>query len=104
MTKEPTVTLGDKTYKVMPMNFKTLIKISPLLKSLEKVTASALPDQEDFENIVNIIVYALERANPDINFDIVADNLDMKNIMGVLADIMKASGATNMGEAKAVSQ
>ena len=29
------IKLGDKTFTVAPMNFKTLIKVSPLMKSFE---------------------------------------------------------------------
>lgn len=106
MTQAATVFLGGKEYTILPMNLKTVIAVSPLLKSLEKVTQQVdeLPEQKDFENIVQIIFLALKRGNPDITFDLIAEELDMRNMLIVLESIMTASGAVRRGGVKAGNQ
>lgn len=104
MTSEPKLFLGNKEYVVLPMNLKTVIAITPLLKSLEKITAKAeLPEQCELQDVVKIIFLALKRGNPDITQDELEENLDMRNMFIALQTIMSASGAVQTGEAKAGS-
>jgi len=102
MTTKDTLVLNNKEYVVLPLNLKTIIEISPLLKSMENITAEKMPTTEDFKNITQIVFSALRRGNPEITFDEVAEGLDMQNMMQALTVIMSVSGAVNRGEVKAV--
>lgn len=99
------IILGGKEYTVPPMNFKTLIKASPLFKSLEKLGTRQMPSEEDFTNIVTLLQMALQRNYPEITFDEVAESLDLTNIQTIMTKIMMDSGAQkSSGEAMADSQ
>ena len=94
------IELGGVKYTVAPMNFATLIKVTPLLKSFAAL-GNKQPNEEDFKNIVTIMQLAINRNHPEVTFDMVAESLDMVNMSEIMAKIMSTAGTVNKGEAQA---
>ena len=101
MSDTPKITLNGKEYEIMPMNFATLMKVAPKLKSLAAFAPGQFPGEEEFRDIVLIIQLALKRAAPAITFDEVAEGLDMANIHEIMGSVMRSAGAESAGGAKA---
>ncbi len=97
------ITLGDKQYTVAPMNFSTLIKVAPMLKSFAALGNKIAPSEDDFRNMVTVLLLAIQRNHPETTFDEIAEALDMNNIGTIMVKVMGASGTVTKGEEAAVS-
>lgn len=95
------IKLGDKVFTIAPLNFITLKKVAPLLKSFEKLDGKTMPEAEDFDAMITIIHLAIKRNHPEVTSDEIGELLDMQNVMEVITKIMGASGSKSAGEAKA---
>ena len=95
------IKLGDKVFTIAPLNFATLKKVAPMLKSFEKLDGKTMPSEADFDAMITIIHLAIKRNHPEVTTEEVAEMLDMQNIMETISTIMGASGSKSAGEAKA---
>jgi hypothetical protein len=98
----PTITLGTKVYTIAPLNFATLKKITPLLTSFKAIGKN--PSTEDYDNMVKVIWYALQRNHPRISLKEVEEGLDISNINSITATTMGAGGGMTAGGATADNQ
>ena len=96
--------LSGKKYIVPPMNFKTIIAVTPLIKQLEGVAPGKIPSKDQLHAIGKIIHRALRRNYPFIRLSTVINGLDMQNMGTSLQHVMSGSGTVTKGEAKADSQ
>ena len=96
--------LSGKKYIVPPMNFKTLIEITPQLKGLDGIVYRKIPTKAQLYCIAKIIHRALRRNYPFIHFSTVVNGLDMSSMGTNLTLVMSGSGAVSKGEAPAVNQ
>jgi hypothetical protein len=86
-TSDETLTLGGRDLVLLPMNFKTLKKILPIvnqLKSLDMI--------DSIDKICQVVFLALQTGNKDITEDFIEESLNIGNSMEVLNKIMDASG------------
>ena len=94
------VVMGDKQYKIAPLNFKALRELSDSVKDLTENAPSGMPSGVQMMAMAKIAHAALRRNYPDITEDEVADNLDFGNFSIVLAAVMGASGLSGREVAK----
>lgn len=86
------VRMGDKSYKVAPLNFKTLREMAPLLTALKAAKDGELPTAAQTDALCSIAHASIRRNYPAITLDEVAENLDFGNFLSVLNAVMGASG------------
>lgn len=96
--------LSGKTYIVPPLNFRSIIAVTPHFEELKGLGAGGMPTKKQLHSIAKIIHKALRRNYPFIRFSTVIDGLDMHNMGDCLTKVMNGSGATTKGEAAADSQ
>jgi hypothetical protein len=88
------VRMGDKEYKVAPLNFKALRELAPSIAVLQEVTPGAMPSVEQMGVLVRLTLAALQRNYPATTEDEVADILDFGNFGAVLGAVMGTAGLT----------
>ena len=88
------VTMGAKSWKVAPLNFKGLRELSPQLSRLKELAPGSgqMPGPEQVDALGSVAHAALKRNYPDITLDDVLEDLDFSNFGAVLAAVMGASG------------
>lgn len=82
------VSMGDKEYKVAPLNFKALRELAPMIGTLRDVRDGELPNPEQMDTLAKLAHAALRRNYPSITEDDVADLLDFGNFTNVLKAVM----------------
>jgi hypothetical protein len=85
------VRMGDKEYKVAPLNFKALREMSESIGVLQNVQSGTMPTAAQMGVLVQLAHAALKRNYPIITEDEVADGLDFSNFGNVLGAVMGAS-------------
>ena len=90
------VRMGDKQYKVAPLNFKALRELADSVAVLKSVEPGAMPTGQQMAVLVQLAHASLKRNYPDITEDDVADNLDFSNFAAVLGAVMGASALTGL--------
>ena len=88
------VRMGDKEYKVAPLNFKALRELDPSIVVLQSVVPGAMPNVEQMGVLVKLTLASLQRNYPAILEDEVAENLDFGNFGLVLGAVMGTAGLT----------
>jgi hypothetical protein len=98
--------LGSKTYIAPPLNFKSLIEVMPLIKTLEGVAPGTIPNKEQLKVIGVIIHKALRRNYPFLRLSTVMNGLEIATMNTNFAAIINGStaGAQSSGEAVAGGQ
>lgn len=96
--------LSGKKYIVPPMNFKTIMAVTPLIKSLEGLNFGVIPSKPQLYAIAKIMHQTLRRNYPFIRLSTVINGLDMANMGTNLSVVMNGSGTVSKGEAKAGNQ
>ena len=89
------VRMGEKSYKVAPLNFKTLRELGPMVAELKGATGGGMPTAAQTDALCSIAHAALKRNYPEITIDQVAEDLDFGNFTSVLNAVMGASGLAN---------
>jgi hypothetical protein len=86
------VVMGDKQYKVAPLNFKAMRELSAKISSITSLEKGEMPSGEQMSALVPIAHAALKRNYPQMTEDEVADNLDFGNFGNVLSAVLGTSG------------
>ena len=86
-TQDMKLTLGGKDLTLVPMNFKTIKKVLPLVQRLQGVSTV-----EQIDLIGEIIFNALKAGNDDITQDFIDENLTLGNSMDIMYTVLEASG------------
>lgn len=81
------VVIGGAEYQVPPLNFASLRRFLPVLRTLGQ-----LPLDEQFSKTVELVHAALKRAYPDLTQEHLEEELDLGNFRAVMAGVMAASG------------
>lgn len=95
------IVLNGETFVVAPMNFKTIIALTPVIKTLGDMRPGVMPSKTQLYSIAKIIHKALKRNYPFIRLSTVISGLDMQNMGASLTQVMGGSGAVKQGEAVA---
>ena len=100
------VQIGDKEYKVAPLNFKSLRTLAGEIGKLQQMKGGGMPDAEQMGILCRLAHASLQRNYPEMSEDEVADNLDFSNFGTVLKAVMGQAGLDkeeikNPGEAPA---
>lgn len=97
------VKLGEKSYIVPPLNFKALKTIQPIIDRIGNMKASKLTISQ-MDDVIAVIHAAIQRNYPEVTVGYLEEVVDLGNAGKLLMSIMGASGFTEAGEAKPVSQ
>lgn len=69
----PTITLGDTTYKVLPVAFREVSKILPLVNTVFTGIRSNDLSESVLEGLGKIIYFGIKRAAGDLGYDAFID-------------------------------
>ena len=96
--------LSGKTYVMPPMNFCSIIAVTPHFEQLKGLGAGGMPTKKQLHAIAKIIHKALRRNYPFIRFSTVINGLDMHNMGDALTKAMHGNKEQPKGEAAAGNQ
>ena len=85
------VQMGDKAYKVAPLNFKALRELAGNISALQGIEKGQMPNAEQMGILVKLAHASIQRNYPDITEEQVAEDLDFGNFTSVLNAVMGAS-------------
>lgn len=91
------IKMAGKEYVVPPLNFKQLRTLKPKIESLNNL--AGVPDDAQFDAVVEIVHAALSRNYPELSKDDVEGIIDLANLKTVIGAIMGVSGLVASGEA-----
>lgn len=86
-----TLKLGEEERVVPPLSLRALRRLAPKLKSIQNLGA-ALPNDEQIDVVVEVVLAALNRNYPEMTKEQVEDALDTGNMTSVLMAIFTSSG------------
>ena len=98
------VTMGDKEYKVAPLNFKALRTLAGEIAVLSSIAENSMPTAEQMGVLVKLAHASLVRNYPELPESEVEDSLDFSNFAAVLTAVMGSATPkepTLLGEAQA---
>lgn len=81
------IQIGLEKYIVPPLSFRALKNLKPVLAKLESAGSTRegnIPTDEEFDMMCEVVLVALKRNYPNINIDVVLDNLDLVSAPKVL--------------------
>ncbi len=84
--------IGERELIVPPLTLKHLRTLGPRLKDLGEIKADALPTDEQFDLIGEVVHMALSRNYPDMTRDEVDGLLDIGNMFYMVNAVLAASG------------
>lgn len=94
------VRMGDREWKVAPLNFKALRELSADVQRLASMERGKMPGAEEIAVLARVAHAALKRNYPDVTEDQVAEDLDFGNFGNVLGAVLGASSLTKREEPK----
>lgn len=105
MVEGQTITIAGIDYVVPALNFKALKSLRPQIKLLESMQGSdALPTDEQFDAIVDVVLAAINRNYPSLDRDALSSMIDLGNAQAILRACLSASGvSTSAGKVTAVT-
>lgn len=86
------VQMGDKEYKVAPLNFNSIRELGDKISELQQFRADSLPSADQLSSLVPITLAGLRRNYPEMKEEEVGDLLDLGNFSAVLKAVLGASG------------
>jgi hypothetical protein len=94
------IVIGDKSFNLAPLNFKTLIAIQPNLGMMQGMAdAKGIPDVQTLVAVTETVFMCLKKANPEVTQEEISDLLTVDNCGDVISAIFQTSGV-KLGEAK----
>ena len=91
------VQLGDKSYKVPPLNFKSIRALMGKLNTISAMQKNSMPTDDQIQVVSELMQAALARNYPNLSLDDIEDGLDMGNFGNALAAVMGTSGLVKQG-------
>lgn len=105
------IKIGGDEYTMPPLNFKTLKKVLPLIRSwgsedILAKTKAGDPDAniEMISRFNEVILLALQRNYPEMTMDILEEKITFQEIMPIVDVIAEISGLVKLGEKKPVRE
>jgi hypothetical protein len=105
------ISIGGKQYMVPPMNFKTLKKVLPMIKSWGSDDFKSKAEAGDAEYVVSlmskfsdVILLSLQRNYPDLTLDQLEEDLTFNDFSKAIDIIIEVSGLVKVGEKKPVQE
>jgi len=84
------IKIGEVDRTVPPLKLKDLRRLGPKLKELREI--DGVPNDEQYETILDVIGSALRRNYPDMSRDVIDDVIDTANMLPLLNAVMNVSG------------
>ena len=90
------ITLADgQVWKVFPLTLKAVKEVSPLLKKLQTFSSNTdVTNPEVFDILIKLATKVLQRTNPDLNEEKVAELVDVYTIKDIIDVGMGGMGKT----------
>jgi hypothetical protein len=91
------LTLGGKSYQVLPLTVKAMRRLLPHLKAIDMQGGELT--EAGLDGAIELVFEALRRGTPDLTREVVEAELEIDSLEETLTTIMRGSGLSK-GEAK----